>query len=73
MCIYSIVEVEWDATKAVTNLRKHGIDFADAATVLHDEHAITIEDEGAEDELRWVSLGMDALSRVTRGRIHVAR
>ena len=41
---------EWDPRKAAANLKKHGIDFADAVTVLHDEQAITIrDDEGDED------------------------
>ena len=39
--------VEWDPRKAAANLKKHGVDFADAATVLHDEQAITVrEDKG---------------------------
>jgi uncharacterized DUF497 family protein len=29
------VDLEWDPKKAAANLRKHGIDFADAATALH--------------------------------------
>jgi len=32
--------------------------------VLHDERAITIRDEGSDDEDRFVTLGMDALGRV---------
>ena len=32
-------DVEWDPRKAAANLKKHGVDFADAATVLHDEQA----------------------------------
>jgi uncharacterized DUF497 family protein len=38
------VEYEWDAEKAVANLRKHRIDFADAALVLEDEFASTMRD-----------------------------
>lgn len=57
------MELEWDQRKADANLRKHGIDFADAGTVLHDDHAITIPDEGAGEE-RFVTTGMDALGRV---------
>ena len=58
------MECKWDPRKALANLRKHGVDFADAATVLHDEHAITIRDEGSDEEDRFVTLGMDALGRV---------
>ncbi len=57
------MEFEWDHHKAVANLRKHRIDFADAATVLHDERALTVRDDHAAEH-RSVSLGMDALGRL---------
>lgn len=57
------MEFEWDPRKAAANLRKHGIDFADAVTVLYDELAITVPDDQA-DEDRFVTMGMDALGRV---------
>lgn len=57
------MDLEWDPRKARANLRKHGVDFADAATVFEDELAMTITDERhAED--RFVTLGMDALGRL---------
>lgn len=56
-------DVEWDSPKAAANLKKHGIDFADAATVLHDEQAITIREDEAGEE-RYITVGMDALGRV---------
>jgi uncharacterized DUF497 family protein len=34
--------VEWNPEKAAQNLKKHGVDFVDAATVLSDELAVTI-------------------------------
>ena len=55
--------VEWDPTKAAANLTKHDIDFADAATVLQDELALTVTDAD-HDEDRFVTLGQDALGRV---------
>jgi uncharacterized DUF497 family protein len=55
--------VEWDAEKAARNLEKHRVDFADAATVLNDEFAVTIRDD-SEAEERFVTLGADALGRV---------
>ncbi len=58
------MELEWDPQKAIDNLRKHGVDFADAGTALHDEQAITISDETSDDEDRFVTLGMDALGRI---------
>ena len=57
------MEFEWDARKAASNLRKHGIDFADAATVLYDELAVTAADE-ERDEEQFVTIGMDALGRL---------
>ncbi len=64
ICAYNRpVDVEWDARKAASNRKKHGVDFADAATVLSDDAAITIVDEHF-DERRWVTIGMDALGRV---------
>jgi hypothetical protein len=54
---------EWDAEKAAQNLKKHQVDFADAATVLSDEFAVTIRDD-SEDEERFVTMGADALGRV---------
>ncbi len=55
--------VQWDPKKAAENARKHGVDFADAATALTDERAITLADDD-EDEERFVTIGMDALGRV---------
>jgi uncharacterized DUF497 family protein len=57
------VKVEWDSRKAAANLRKHGVDFADAATVLNDELSLTISDDESDEE-RFVTVGMDALGRV---------
>ena len=63
-CAYTaIVDYEWDPKKAASNLRKHGVDFADAALVFEDEYAVTIEDDDP-DEKRFVSIGMDALARI---------
>ena len=55
---------EWDSTKAAANLRKHGVDFADAVYALEDELALTMEDPLAEGERRWLSLGTDAGGRL---------
>lgn len=57
------MEFEWDSRKAISNLRKHGVDFADAAMVLYDEFAVTIPEEH-RGEQRFVSVGMDALGRI---------
>jgi len=50
------VELEWDSRKAAANLSKHGVDFADAATVVYDDQAITIpEERSGEERLRLIS------------------
>jgi uncharacterized DUF497 family protein len=62
-CAYTSTVVEWDADKAAENLRRHGVDFADAATVLEDEAGLTVPDDDPNEE-RWVTQGMDALGRI---------
>ncbi len=57
------MEFEWDPRKAAANLRKQGVDFADAATVLYDDLAVTVPDDDP-DEGRCVTMGMDALGRL---------
>jgi uncharacterized protein len=52
------VAFEWDEAKAASNLRKHGVDFADAAIALEDEFALTVKDSGVAQEERWVTLGV---------------
>lgn len=59
----SVVDFEWDPAKAASNLRRHGVDFADGATVFHDELGISIPDDSS-DEQRSVTIGSDALGRV---------
>ena len=49
--------------KAAANVRKHGVQFADAVPVLEDERAITLQ-EDVDDELRCVTIGMDPLARI---------
>jgi uncharacterized DUF497 family protein len=56
-------DVGWDPRKAAANLKKHGVDFADVATVLYDDRAITIRDDESGEE-RYVTIGMDALARI---------
>jgi len=58
------MEVEWDPAKARSNLAKHEIRFADAASVLNHEFAISILDSGPSGEERFVTVGADALGRI---------
>lgn len=48
----------YDPAKAVANLRKHGVSFADAEGVLEDPLALTVQDPGSEGEARFVTIGI---------------
>jgi uncharacterized DUF497 family protein len=58
------MRVEWDPNKAQANRVKHGVSFPDAEAVLFDPNGITREDDSAEGEQRFVTLGLDALGRL---------
>jgi hypothetical protein len=46
---------EWDEAKRAANLRKHGLDFDDADTVLENPDKITFAESG-RGEKRWREL-----------------
>ena len=48
---------EWDAAKARTNLKKHGVAFEEATTIFGDPNAITIESTVLGGEHRFVTIG----------------
>jgi len=54
---------EWDEKKNRTNIRKHGLDFTDAAEMFRG--VLIVEPDTREDygEKRWIGLG------IVRGRI----
>ncbi len=54
------MNIEWDPDKTEANLRAHGVAFAEAATVLTDDYALTREGPDAVGERRFASLGMSA-------------
>ena len=52
------LDIAWDAAKAQSNIAKHGVTFAQAATVLLDPLALTVFNEAhSETEERWFTLG----------------
>ena len=55
---------EWDPAKAAENLRKHGVDFADAAISLEDPNGLTDTDPDSSDEERFICLGADPEGRL---------
>ncbi len=52
-------QIEWDWEKAQSNLKKHGVAFADAVSALEDEYALTIEDENLQ-ERRFITMGLNS-------------
>ncbi|WP_200553233.1 BrnT family toxin [Kosakonia sp. LAM2021] len=52
------MEFEWDATKATSNLRKHGIRFEDAVFVFVDPQHLSIQDRFENGEYRWQTIGL---------------
>ena len=49
--------VSFDPKKNSANLKKHGVSLAEGDGVLNDPLAVTIEDDSAEGEQRFVTLG----------------
>jgi len=60
-----MIEFEWDASKAASNKRKHGVTFEEAKSVFYDDFAIQFfDDENSENEDRFLLLGRSNQSRV---------
>ncbi len=55
---------QWDPVKAKSNVKKHGLEFADSTGVFDDPEAITMEDSDSEGEKRFLSIGLDVLGRI---------
>ena len=55
----------WDPKKAQANLRKHGLDFREAATIFGDSLSVTFPDEEhSASERRFLIIGASARGRV---------
>ena len=56
------IKFEWDASKAASNIQKHGVTFEEARTVFFDERARLINDpDHSETEDRFILLGFSSL------------
>jgi len=55
---------EWDSGKAVANLEKHKVDFADAALSLEDPYGLVAADPDAAGEQRFICLAADPGGRI---------
>jgi uncharacterized protein len=56
-----LFNIIWDDAKANSNVTKHGVTFAQAATVMLDSLAVTVFDEAHSlTEDRWFTLGISS-------------
>ena len=60
-----LFDIVWDDVKAQSNLLKHDVSFAQAATVMLDPLALTVLDAAhSETEERWFTLGQTSEGRL---------
>jgi uncharacterized protein len=58
------MEFEWNRAKAISNLKKHGLSFQEAATVFGDSLAITFNDpDHSLEEHRLLTFGVTRFGR----------
>jgi uncharacterized DUF497 family protein len=52
------MEFEWDESKAVANLKKHGVSFEEARTIFDNPLALIFDDEAhSQEEQREIIIG----------------
>jgi uncharacterized DUF497 family protein len=62
---YKMVKFEWDPIKAAANFKKHGISFAEAATLFFDEDTKVAPDpEHSDREERFLAIGFSTKQRL---------
>jgi uncharacterized DUF497 family protein len=60
-----MISFEWDPDKASSNLAKHGVAFAEAATAFADPLSLTIFDpDHSKSEDRFLLLGLSTLGNL---------
>ena len=60
-----MLQFVWDRDKAAANLRRHGVDFEEAATAFGDPLSITIPDpDHSAGEERWLLIGEGRAGRL---------
>ena len=59
------MDFEWDSAKAAANVRKHGVSFEEAATVIRDPFSATGHDpDHSVVEERFVTFGLSTQNRL---------
>jgi len=58
------IRFDWDEQKNQSNQRKHGVAFEEAQTVFFDERALEFPDPDAEEEVRFLMIGLSLKLRV---------
>ena len=53
------MSADFDPKKDAANIKKHGVSLSEGDGVLNDPLAVTVEDDSAESEQRFVTLGMN--------------
>ncbi len=60
-----MIKFEWDANKALTNQKKHGVSFEEAKSVFYDDFAVQFyDDENSGEDHRFLMLGFSCESRM---------
>jgi uncharacterized protein len=60
------VSASFDPRKDAANAKKHGVSLSEGDGVLSDPLALTVEDDAAEGERRFVTIGMNVFG-IRRG------
>ncbi len=53
------MSADFDPKKDAANIKKHGVSLSEGDGVLNDPLALTVEDDSAEGEQRFVTIGMN--------------
>jgi hypothetical protein len=54
------VSAEFDPKKNAANIKRHGVSLSEGDGVLNDPLALTVEDDAADGEQRFVTIGRNA-------------
>ena len=60
------MSADFNPKKDAANIKKHGVSLSEGDGVLSDPLALTVEEDSAEDEQRFVTIGMNVFG--TPGR-----